>query len=144
MRLEVSDSSPRLIPLPRTPHPHLRTMIMGDVLATVLSFNHVVTVGAGTCGCVIASRLSEDRTTTVLVLEAGGDDLEWNEIAKPGSSGLMQSSKYDWSFRGVSQENAFKGFENQVRKAPLDSQFSVINIVSLNTGYYTVIIRTMV
>ncbi len=56
-----------------------------------------VIVGAGSAGCVLANRLSEDPSTSVLLLEAGGQDRSIN-IKAPAAFGKQFKSKLDWDF----------------------------------------------
>ncbi len=64
-----------------------------------------IVVGAGSAGCVLASRLSEDATKRVLLLEAGGkDDSFWIPIPV-GFSKLMVNPKYNWMFSTEPEPN---------------------------------------
>jgi choline dehydrogenase len=66
-------------------------------------FDYVV-VGAGSAGCVLANRLTEDPTCSVLLIEAGGaDTLPWSRI--PGAYPRLQDTHYDWGYRTVPQRN---------------------------------------
>lgn len=57
-----------------------------------------VIVGAGSAGCVLASRLTEDPDTTVLVLEFGGSDRSIL-IQMPGALSIpMNRAKYNWHY----------------------------------------------
>src|ERR671933_2051604 len=56
-----------------------------------------VIVGAGSAGCVLANRLSEDPDVTVLLLEAGGRDRHPN-IAIPAAFAKQFHTKLDWDF----------------------------------------------
>ncbi len=58
-----------------------------------------VIVGAGSAGCVLAGRLSEDADASVLLLEAGGPDTA-PEIHVPAMFPIMFKSSLDWDLLG--------------------------------------------
>jgi choline dehydrogenase-like flavoprotein len=66
-------------------------------------------IGSGTAGAVLASRLSEDPTLKVGLVEAGGapeDPRIADQIANPGAWPLLQGSAVDWGYRTVPQRHA--------------------------------------
>ncbi|HEY7015080.1 MAG TPA: GMC family oxidoreductase N-terminal domain-containing protein [Streptosporangiaceae bacterium] len=64
-----------------------------------------VIVGAGSAGCVLAARLSENPATRVLLLEAGPPD-DADEIHIPAAINLLFQSTYDWNYQTTPQERA--------------------------------------
>jgi len=59
-----------------------------------------IIVGAGSAGCVLAHRLSEDPNVSVLVLEAGGTDPFWEwKIHMPAALAYpMNGQRYNWDY----------------------------------------------
>ena len=62
-----------------------------------------VVVGAGSAGCAVAARLSEDPGSRVLLLEAGPRDRA-KEIRIPAAFSKLFKSKFDWSYQTAPQE----------------------------------------
>lgn len=56
-----------------------------------------VIVGAGSAGCVLASRLSEDPAVSVLLIEAGGSDRH-PDVRIPAAFAKQFQTKRDWNF----------------------------------------------
>ena len=61
-----------------------------------------IVIGAGSAGAAIASRLSEDESCTVLLLEAGGPDSNPN-IHIPARFSDLFHTEYDWDYQTVPQ-----------------------------------------
>jgi choline dehydrogenase len=58
---------------------------------------HFVIVGAGSAGCVLAARLTEDPSIEVTLIEAGGADTD-PEIHIPAAQSALRKSHCDWDY----------------------------------------------
>jgi choline dehydrogenase len=82
----------------------LLTATVNPTFWTVAVYDYVI-AGAGSAGCVLAARLTENPATRVLLLEAGPPD-DADEIHIPAALNLLFKSTYDWDYQTVPQERA--------------------------------------
>ena len=68
-----------------------------------MKFDYII-IGAGSAGCVLAHRLSENPANQVLLLEAGGPDKKL-EIGIPGAYAKLHRTEVDWGFSTEPQEH---------------------------------------
>jgi choline dehydrogenase len=70
----------------------------GDGMGVTMQADYVI-VGAGSAGCVLANRLTEDPATRVVLIEAGGRD--WNPLIHipAGFMKLLDHPTLTWGFK---------------------------------------------
>ncbi|XP_065349321.1 glucose dehydrogenase [FAD, quinone]-like [Cloeon dipterum] len=80
-----------------------------------LFFDFIV-VGGGSAGAVVASRLSEDKGHSVLLLEAGGSPSSLFDT--PSVAPMLQKTDYDWQFVTEPQKNSCLALNNNASVWP--------------------------
>ncbi len=66
-----------------------------------MAYDYII-IGAGSAGCVLANRLTENPENKVLLIEAGGPDSKM-EIQIPGAYCKLHRTEVDWQFWGEPQ-----------------------------------------
>lgn len=75
------------------------------ITTTATSFDYVV-VGGGTCGLLLANRLSEDPNVTVAVIEPGEDTRNNTNVTDAGNFIVALGTSIDWAYSSTAQLGA--------------------------------------
>jgi len=91
-----------------------------------------IVVGAGTAGCVVAARLTEDPAATVLLIEAGGLDNGTDSavLTTPFLAGQGVGTQFDWNYTTTEQV----GLDNRI--IPYARGFVVGGSSNINSMVY--------
>src|SRR5690349_16407515 len=84
-----------------------------------------VIVGAGSAGCVVAARLSENPDTSVTLIEAGPPDTA-QELHIPAAFPALQKSDLDWDFHSE-REPGLGGRRNYLPRGKVLGGTSCLN-----------------
>lgn len=91
-------------------------------------FDYIV-VGAGSAGCVLANRLSEDTSVSVCLIEAGGSDRSIFIRMPAALTFPIESDKYNWKFESEPEVELHGRSIGQARGRGLGGSSSINGMV---------------
>jgi len=97
-----------------------------------VNYDYIV-VGAGSAGCIVAARLSEDPTITVLLVEAGGSDGGLMLSMPAALPFVYQNEKINWGYQS-GPEPELGGRTIDEKRGKLIGGSSSINAMIYNRG----------
>jgi len=95
-------------------------------------FDYII-VGAGSAGCVLANRLSEDRTARVLLIEAGGRDRHPYIHIPIGLGRMHEHRMFDWGYDTDPEPN-LDGRRIEAMRGKVLGGSSSINVMAYTRG----------
>jgi choline dehydrogenase-like flavoprotein len=98
-----------------------------------LSYDYII-IGAGSAGCVLANRLTEDAGARVLVVEAGGRDRDPYIHVPIGLGKLHERRMFDWGFSTEPEPN-LGGRSIEATRGKVLGGSSSINVMAYTRGH---------
>ncbi|HEX3937461.1 MAG TPA: GMC family oxidoreductase N-terminal domain-containing protein, partial [Xanthobacteraceae bacterium] len=93
-----------------------------------------IIVGAGSAGCVLANRLSEDAATRILLLEAGGPDRHPYIHIPIGLGPMHERRMFDWGYDSEPEPN-LGGRRIEAMRGKVLGGSSSINVMAYTRGH---------